>query len=225
MRDLLVAGSLAMGDHVPGVSDIDLVAVTEGAVDGNRVTELAELHRETDRTTRNGPGLGAVYVDEELLSEPLPRHLTWTHGRLVRRSLSDVTRAELLRRGFAVFGRPPSELLPEMTSADIRAAARAELRGYWTWASRRPWLWLDPALADLALTSMARARHTMETGELLTKTEAISRIRASEQRIAEILARRRGDPIGSPRLRMAWIAWRDVRHTVEASCHSALGRD
>ena len=29
---LLVAGSLATGDYVPGVSDLDLVALTEGPV-------------------------------------------------------------------------------------------------------------------------------------------------------------------------------------------------
>ena len=32
VTDLLVAGSLATGDHVPGVSDLDLVALTDGAV-------------------------------------------------------------------------------------------------------------------------------------------------------------------------------------------------
>jgi len=32
VTDLLVAGSLAAGDYVPGVSDIDLVALTSGPV-------------------------------------------------------------------------------------------------------------------------------------------------------------------------------------------------
>ena len=35
-------------------------------------------------------------------------HPTWTHGSLVQRSLSGVTRAELVRHGFAVLGRPPA---------------------------------------------------------------------------------------------------------------------
>lgn len=34
---------------------------------------------------------------------------------------------------------------------------------------------LDPVTADLGLTSMARGRHTLETRELLTKTEAFER--------------------------------------------------
>ncbi len=36
VRDLLVAGSLATGDYVPGVSDLDLVAVVNGPVDSPR---------------------------------------------------------------------------------------------------------------------------------------------------------------------------------------------
>ena len=49
VTDLLVAGSLATGDYVPGVSDLDLVALTEGPVDSARQETLASLHRELDR--------------------------------------------------------------------------------------------------------------------------------------------------------------------------------
>ena len=45
---LLVAGSLATGDYVPGVSDLDLVALTGGPV-GRARRALAGLHRELDR--------------------------------------------------------------------------------------------------------------------------------------------------------------------------------
>ena len=36
VTDLLVAGSLATGDYVPGVSDLDLVALTTGPVGPDR---------------------------------------------------------------------------------------------------------------------------------------------------------------------------------------------
>jgi hypothetical protein len=89
--------------------------------------------------------------------------------------------------------------------------------GYWAWASRRPWLWLDPAFADLGLTAMARGRHTMRTGHLLTKTEAIGRSGAPAWLIEQMEARRRGETVSSPRLRTTWIAWRDARRTVNAA--------
>ncbi|MEV6488862.1 nucleotidyltransferase domain-containing protein [Actinoplanes sp. NPDC051633] len=207
VSDLLVAGSLATGDHIPGVSDLDLVAIVTGPVDPAAV---AEIHGTFDE----GLKLGCVYVDERTRLDVEVKHPTWTHGLFVQRILSGVTRAELVRHGYAVFGRPPLELFPPMSDDDLRAAARAELADYWSWAARRPRLWRDPAMADLSLTSMARGRHTLAHGSLLTKSAAIEESAAPEWLRAQLRARRRGEPVVSPRWRTALIAWRDVRRTV-----------
>jgi hypothetical protein len=123
-----------------------------------------------------------------------------------------------VRHGFSVYGGGPAALLPPMTDDQVRAAARAELCGYWAWAARRPWIWLDPVIAELGLTSMARARHTVRTGELLPKTEAIEQAHAPKWLLDQLRDRRRGQHIGSPRTRTAWIAWRDARRTVRSIC-------
>ena len=88
-----------------------------------------------------------------------------------------------------------------MTDDDLREAARAELCGYWAWASRRPWMWLDPGIADLGLSGMACARYTLRTGRLLTKTQAIEQVHGSAWLIDQLRARRRGEPVSSPRVR------------------------
>ena len=88
VSDLLVAGSLATGDYVPGVSDLDLVALTGGPVGPARQEILAGLHRELDRGAAQGLDLGCVYVDSGRLADLGVRHPTWTHGSLVQRSLS-----------------------------------------------------------------------------------------------------------------------------------------
>lgn len=212
--DLHVAGSLATGDYLPEVSDLDLVAFTDGPVDGPRQTALVRLHRELDAGAAAGLRLGCVYVDAGQRADVRVRHPTWTHGLLVRRILSGITRAELVRHGYAVFGRAPCEVLPAMTDDDVRDAARAELAGYWTWAARRPWLWLDPVIADLGLTSMARGRHALRTGQLLTKSLAVEQADCPAWLIEHLRARRRGEPVTSPRLRTALAAWRDARRTV-----------
>jgi hypothetical protein len=211
---LLVAGSLATGDYVPGVSDLDLVALAEGPVDPARQEALAALHRELDGGVARGLDLGCVYVDADRLSEAQALHPTWTHGLLVQRILSGVTRAELVRHGFAVLGQPPAAVLPGMTDDDVRQAAHAALCGYWAWASRRPLMWLNPVIADLGLTSMARGRYTLETGQLLTKTQAIEQAHAPAWLRAQLRARRQGERVASPRTRTALIAWRDARQTV-----------
>jgi hypothetical protein len=214
VTDLLVAGSLATGDYVPGVSDLDLVALTAGPV---AIDELTALHRELDAGVAAGDKLGCVYVPAEALADRAARHPTWTHGQLVHRILSGVTRAELSRHGYPVFGRPPAAVFPPVTAADIRAAAHDELTGYWAWAARRPWLFLDPGMAELALTSMARGRHARRDGELLTKTRAVQQAAAPPWLITRLAARRRGEPVRLPRWRTAWLAWQDTRRTTGAS--------
>lgn len=214
VRDLLVAGSLATGDYLPGVSDLDLVAVVDAPVDTGRAATLAALHRRLDDGQGAGVDLGCVYVSGSQLLDLQALHPTWTHGRMIQRILSGVTRAELVRHGFAVFGREPAHDLPQMSNEDVREAARAELLGYWRWAARRPWMWLDPALADLGLTSMARGRHTLATGELLTKTRAVEKADVPAWLLNQLRARRRGERVTSPRVRTAVLAWRDARRTV-----------
>jgi Nucleotidyltransferase domain len=220
VSDLLVAGSLATGDYVPGVSDLDLVALTGGPVGPARQEILAGLHRELDRGAAEGLDLGCVYVDSGRLADLGAQHPTWTHGSLVQRRLSGVTRAELVRYGFAVLGRPPATVLPEMTDDDVRRAARAELCGYWAHAARRPLWWLNPVIADLGLTSMARGRHALQTGQLLTKTQAIEQAHAPAWLKEQLRARRQGQQVASPRTRTALIAWRDARRTVSTAAAS-----
>jgi len=217
VTDLLVAGSLATGDYVPGVSDLDLVALTRGPVGPARQGILASLHRELDRGSAQGLDLGCVYVDAGRLADFGVPHPTWTHGLLVQRILSGVTRAELARHGFAVLGRPPAAVLPEVTDDDVRRAARAELCGYWAHAASRPLWWLNPVIADLGLTSMARSRHALQTGQLLTKTRAIEQADAPAWLKDQLRARRQGQRVASPRVRTALIAWRDARRTVASA--------
>lgn len=219
VRDLLVAGSLATGDYVTGVSDLDLVAVVDGPVDDGRAADLVNIHQDLDREAAAGADLGCVYIDLDRLLDPTAPHPTWTHGALDHRILSGVTRAELVRHGFAIFGRTPTALLPPMTDDQVRAAARAELCGYWARAAGRPRMWFNPVIADLSLTSMARARYTLRTGRLLTKSEAIEHAHAPAWLIDQLRARRHGELVASPRFRTGWIAWRDARTTTRATCH------
>lgn len=217
VSELFVGGSAATGDYVPGVSDLDLVALVVGELDDDRRALIVSLHRELDATLAAGSDLGCVYVETGRLSDPAARHPTWTHGGIVDRPLSGIARAELVLHGFAVLGRAPQVVLAPVSGDDIRRAAGEELTGYWAMAVRRPWWWLSPTIADLGLTSMARGRHAVATGTLLTKSEAIEVARVPEWLRDDLRARRQGTDTRSPRLRTAWIAWRDARATTAAA--------
>ncbi len=215
---LWVGGSLATGDYVPGVSDLDLVAVTSEPLTGDALVQVVRIHEELDSSLARGMDLGCQYADAEQLNVVGVQHPSWTHGGLVERTVSLVTRAELVLHGFPVFGLPPQELLPPLTRGGVRTAAQAELAGYWSYAARRPRMFVRlPVMVDLGLTSMARGRHAVATGELLTKSEAIEQSPAPGWLKDQLRARRRGEQVTSPRWRAGYVAWRDVRGTTSAN--------
>jgi Nucleotidyltransferase domain len=211
---LWVGGSLATGDYVPGVSDLDLVAVISQPLTNETRAQVAQIHDELDAGAAGGMGLGCQYADAGRLLDVAVGHPTWTHGEMLDRTVSLVTRAELVLHGFPVLGPPPDQLLPPVTPDGVRDAARAELAGYWSYAARRPQMfWRLPEMVDLGLTAMARGRHALACGELLTKTAAIEQARAPRWLKDDLLARRRGEQVTSPRWRAGCVAWRDVRRT------------
>ncbi len=215
---LWVAGSLASGDYVLGVSDLDLVAVTSKPLLGQTLEEVVRIHGELDAGPAKGMDLGCQYVDVDRLLDVAVEHPTWTHGEMLDRVVSRVTRAELVLHGYPVLGPPPTEMLPTVTPDEVGAAARAELAGYWSYAARRPQMFVRlPVMVDLGLTAMARARYAIATGELLTKTAAIEQARAPAWLRADLRTRRQGDSVKSPRWRAAYIAWRDVRRTTSSA--------
>lgn len=217
VTDLFVGGSAATGDYRAGVSDLDLVALTDGPLDRARRTAIVGIHQELDATAAQKVDLGCVYVAAADLANAAARHPTWTHGRMIERPLSAVARADLVRHGFAVMGRSPDTVLPSVSDDDVRHAAQLELTGYWAMAVHRPWWWLDPSLSDLGLTSMARGRHALATGTLVTKSSAIDLVQAPAWLRRDVRARREGRVVRSPRLAAAWYAWNDARRTTAAA--------
>jgi hypothetical protein len=61
---------------------------------------------------------------------------------------------------------------------------------------------------------MARGRHALTTGQLLSKTDAIEHAAAPSWLVEQLRARRSGADRRLPRMRTAFIAWRDARRTV-----------
>jgi predicted nucleotidyltransferase len=77
VSDLWVAGSLATGDYVPGVSDLDLVAIVDGRVDDVREAVFKRLHAELDRGVASGAHLGCAYVDHRTVEDLATRGRRW----------------------------------------------------------------------------------------------------------------------------------------------------
>ncbi|MFI6169592.1 nucleotidyltransferase domain-containing protein [Nocardia sp. NPDC051052] len=173
---LLVGGSLATGDFQPGVSDFDLVALIERPLTDDQRRLVAQLHRAFISRHPEATKLHCVYVPVDDLDEVETPHVTWAAQMMFERPLTGIARAELLRFGFAVFGEPPEAVIPPVTAAELAAAVRGDLSGYWVPALRRPSIWFRDSYIDLSLFTLARAEVTLATNELITKREALTRL-------------------------------------------------
>jgi hypothetical protein len=200
---LYVGGSLASGDYHPGISDMDLVAVIKEPLGEEQQQEVTRIHRRLIAGQPAAAEMHCVYVPAGELADVAAPHLTWAFGELFPRPLSAVARAELLGPGFAVFGPPPAEVIPPVPPEALREAARDALSGYWTRALRRPSVWFKDDLIDLALTTLVRARATLDGDGLITKREALARLDrfGVPARLAdEMRQRREGQTVPNGRL-------------------------
>ena len=92
----------------------------------------------------------------------------------------------------------PASLFAPIDAAELRAAARAELTGFWAGAVRKPHLWLQDVYVDLGLLTVARVEATVTEDRLLTKAEALSRLDrfgVPPGLVEEIARRRKGEAV------------------------------
>jgi predicted nucleotidyltransferase len=193
-----VAGSLASGDYRPGVSDLDLVALVAARLDDRRQHALVDLHEDLVRSDHRAAALHCDYVAAAEVDDVTAEHLRWAHGELYRHPLSGIARAELLRFGLTLHGPVPRDVLPPVSVADLAAAVRGELTGYWADALRKPHLWLQDVYVDIGLFTLARAEATLHEGRLITKQDALPRLAGlgvDPGLVAEITQRRHGQAV------------------------------
>ena len=188
---LYVGGSVASGDYRPGISDIDAVALVDRVLGPAQRRTITALHHRLDASA-----LHCVYVGRPVAEDPAAKHWTWAFEELFRRPLSGIARAELLADPVVVHGPAPATWLPPMSSDAIRAAAVADLTGYWRTAVRKRRIWQEDVYVDQAVTGVARADLTVTNGRLVTKSEAIAHLPGlglREDIVDGVVRRRAGD--------------------------------
>jgi predicted nucleotidyltransferase len=230
LRDGLVArgglagiylyGSLATGDFSPARSDIDLVVMVNGELDQAAVGELRELHAALAGSADPAGRLHCLYVPGRAAADPARLHPYWYGDRMTRWQLKVLTRAELASAGVALHGPwPPPAVLP-VSTAEVQAAVREEIGCYWRRMARQRACWLRDSWVDLGLTVLPRSAAVLTTGELITKTEAISRLAefgVPAELAREIRRRRDGQVVtlsAAQRVRRAQLARQVMRHGV-----------
>ena len=175
LAGLYVYGSLATGDFSPACSDIDVIVMVGREPDKAALGELARLHNELAGSGGAAERLNCLYVPVDAGPDPDRLHNYWFGDRMTHWQLKVMTQAELTSAGVALYGPWPPPGIAPVPIEDIQAAVYDEITGYWRRIAGRKKLWLQDAWVDHALTVLPRAEAVLATGDLITKSDAISR--------------------------------------------------
>jgi hypothetical protein len=191
-------GSLATGDFSPARSDIDVVVILEREPGKGGTRELRKLHMALAAPGGIAARLHCLYVPAETAADPARLRPYWFGNRMTQWRLKVMTRAELTTAGMAVYGPWPPPAITPVPAAEVRAAVREELTGYWSRTARKRVCWLRDSWVDLGLTVLPRAEAVLATGDLITKGEAIGRLAGfgvPAALVREIRRRRQGEVV------------------------------
>lgn len=198
LAGIYLYGSLTTGDFSPARSDIDVVVMVERDLDQASIAELRQLHTSLASSDDPAGRLHCLYVAAATAADPDRLCPYWYGDRMTRWQLKVITRAELAWAGVALYGPWPPPALPPVSAAEVRAAVRAEIGGYWRRMAGRRRYWLHDSWVDLGLTALPRSAAVLTSGELITKTEAINRLAGFGVPVdlaAEIRRRRAGQVV------------------------------
>ena len=215
-----VYGSLTTGDYSPAASDIDVVVLVRDEPGRAMIAELARLHAGLAATGGPAGQLHCLYVAADAATDPERLCAYWFGDRMTQWQMKVLTQAELACAGVALHGPWPPPGVEPVPLADLQAAVHGEVTGYWRRFSRDRRRWLQDSSVDHGLIVLPRAEAVLTTGDLITKSEAISRLAdfgTPHWLTREIRRRRDGQPVTlapAGRLARAVLARRIMRDGV-----------
>ena len=219
VRAVWLHGSLALGDYQAGRSDLDVIVVLDAPITGSEA--LVSLHRSLEKAHPLADKLHCSYMQVDQLDDASLRHPTWAHRQYFDRPVTEVTRRELALSEHALYGPPPSALLPVTTDEELAAFVRHDLEHFWYPAALKRKRWYSDVWVDHGPIVVARAGVTLREGRLITKRAALDLLPSlgfPTAVVTDIEHRRYGTPAGpSPlwRLRRGNLVRSFVRGRIE----------
>jgi predicted nucleotidyltransferase len=195
---LYVSGSLVTGDYSPSASDIDVIALVRSEPDAAMTRELTQLHTALAGTGGPVGQLHCLYVVADVASDPERLCTYWYEDRMTQWRMKLLTQAELLATGVALHGPWPPPGIEPIPVTRLQVAVREEAAAYWSRMARKRGLWLEDSWVDHGLVVLPRAEALLTTGDLITKSEAISRLASfgvPAWLIQQVRGRRDGQPV------------------------------
>lgn len=180
---VFVHGSVALDAFDARGSDVDFLTVVRHRLDDGECARVATLHRELRRATPWGARLEGVYAAAGDLPAAGARGAGHRHPYVKRgrhragwtHELPAVARLMVRERGVAVWGTvPAAALIPPVSRSDLDAEMWYNLNVYWARQADRAYQFLYRPAADFAAATLPRVLHTLETGEIISKPQALA---------------------------------------------------
>ncbi|WP_040382225.1 aminoglycoside adenylyltransferase domain-containing protein [Deinococcus apachensis] len=177
---LYLHGSLVTGDFDPGRSDLDLLALLQTDLHEREVEGLREMHA---RLAGDFPAwqdrVEVEYVSEAALRDFRTRpHLMARISPGEALHLTEANRHYLLnwstaRRGVALLGPPPDQVLPEVTRTEFVEAVRQHAGSWGEWVTEMR----HPGGQAYTVLTLCRALYSTRHGEQVSKRRAAGEVR------------------------------------------------
>jgi predicted nucleotidyltransferase len=173
---IYVYGSLVTGDYSPPASDIDVIVLVRREPGPVMTRELTGLHAALAGTGGPAGQLHCLYVAADAAFDPERLCTYWFGDRMTQWQMKLLTQAELATAGVALYGPWPPPGVKPVPVTRFQAAVHEEITGYWRRMSRTRRRWLQDSWVDHGLVVLPRAEALLAAGDLITKSEAISRL-------------------------------------------------
>jgi hypothetical protein len=200
-----LVGSAVLDDWRPGTSDVDFVGVTDGPLNDLQRQAITEALLAYNRLPGRPPIEGEWMTVAELLQAP-------------RTNAGVIALRTLDLHGYTVRGERPAAIWRD--EAAVRASILENLDSYWTpWLARARRLltplgimMLDGWAPSWGVLGVVRLAYSLETGDIISKTEAgrwaLARFPGRRRILAEALRLRTGE--GEPGYRSRFARKREA---------------
>ncbi|MBR7835056.1 nucleotidyltransferase domain-containing protein [Actinospica durhamensis] len=205
-----LVGSTALGDYRPGMSDLDILTLTQRHLSDDELEALDGMHRRLEKGTQ--PHLDAEYLPCESLGrqheEGSPGHAHVVEGQFHRGGHGQelIVWATLDQRGITLRGPEAASWNAAPDADALRAWNLENLEVYWragfgqrareVLQERDPDSELSATWAIWTATGPGRLHHTIATGEIISKTAAADYAAELFPAYAPILARAKASRLG-----------------------------
>lgn len=180
---LYLTGSLALGGFDPATSDVDILVATEHPLSDAEFAAVRALHnRISPNGNQHDVPYDVTYIDRATLRRFAPgqRHVKVGHGEPLHRGDHRpnwvLERWTVREHGVTLAGPDPKMLIDPVSPDDLRAAVRDELRyrlRAWTDGTWPREEFRQRGTQAFEVATVCRALHTIHTGELCTKDQAL----------------------------------------------------